>query len=224
MSDQKIMRRTLYGRRKGQGLRQNLAQIYKDILPRYQICPSEIPDLCSAKSKIWMEIGFGGGEHLAHQAKLYPDVHFIGCEPFMNGVAKTLRELYEGNIKNVHLYEGDARDILKLIPDHKLEKVFVLYPDPWPKRKHIKRRFFKDEALSLLAQKMNSGGQLRLATDIDDYAATALRAIALSAHFDWPATHDTEWILPWSDWISTRYEQKAFREGRQPSYFTFYKK
>ncbi|MCC6002248.1 MAG: tRNA (guanosine(46)-N7)-methyltransferase TrmB [Pararhodobacter sp.] len=165
---------------------------------------------------IWLEIGFGGGEHLAHMARQYPGVRFIGCEPFVNGVAMLLGLLRQNPADNLALHPGDARDLFDVLPDACLEKVFLLYPDPWPKARHHRRRFVTPEHLQPLARVCAAGAEFRLATDIPDYVRQALQEVP-QAGFELTADQ----TRAWADWQRTRYEAKALREGRQPRYLTF---
>jgi tRNA (guanine-N7-)-methyltransferase len=164
---------------------------------------------------VWLEIGFGGGEHLAAQAAANPDVGLIGCEPFVNGVAMALGRIAAAGLTNVRLHAGDARDLIEVLPPEVLSRVFLLYPDPWPKARHHRRRFANAENLAALRRAMAPGAELRLATDIDDYVEHALAAVSAAA--GWRAREEPG---PWPDWPGTRYEAKALREGRRPRYLT----
>jgi tRNA (guanine-N7-)-methyltransferase len=172
-------------------------------------------------SDIWLEIGFGGGEHLIRAAAEHLDVGFIGCEPFVNGTAKALAAIETQRLANIRLHAGDAADILAWLPSASLGRVFLFFPDPWPKRRQRKRRFISDQTLSALARVMRAGAELRFATDIDDYAGWALARILRSAEFIWPAQQSADWTLPWEGWRETRYEAKAKQAGRRPLYLTF---
>ena len=165
---------------------------------------------------IWLEVGFGGGEHLVHMAASYPQVNIIGAEPFINGVAMLLGKIRAADVTNLAVHPGDARDLMDVLPEGCIAKAFLNYPDPWPKRRHHRRRFVTAEHLVPLARVMASGAEFRVATDIPSYMAQALREVP-KAGFELVAHSGT----PWSDWISTRYEQKALREGRTPDYATF---
>jgi len=169
---------------------------------------------------IWLEIGFGGGEHLVHMAETYPDAGLIGCEPFINGVAMLLGKIRKADVDNLRVHPGDVRDLFDVLPDACLSKVFLNYPDPWPKKRHHRRRFVTPEHLAPLQRVMKPGSELRVATDIRDYVRQTLEQVP--AHgFDWQAERPSDWRTPWQDWVSTRYEQKALREGRSPHYLTF---
>ncbi|HGG06399.1 MAG TPA: tRNA (guanosine(46)-N7)-methyltransferase TrmB [Aliiroseovarius sp.] len=171
---------------------------------------------------VWLEVGFGGGEHLVHQAARHPDIGFIGCEPFVNGVAMLLGKLREAPRDNIAVHPGDVRDLFDVLPEASIEKAFVLYPDPWPKKRHHRRRFVTAEYLQPLHRVMAGGAELRIATDIPDYVRQTLEEVPL-AGFEWQAERAEDWRQPWADWLSTRYEQKALREGRVPHYLTFRK-
>ena len=218
-------KRALYGRAHGKALRSFHARLVKERLPQLEIAPSPRID-CDAlfpfePAEIWLEIGFGGGEHLLAQARARRDVGFIGAEPFVNGVAKALAGIEQDGLDNVRLRAGDAGALVESLPAGALSRVFLLYPDPWPKRRHNKRRFISEATIGALARVMRSGATLRFATDIDDYAGWTLRRFLDSADFEWPAREADDWRAPWPDWRETRYEAKAKREGRRQVYLTF---
>ncbi len=169
---------------------------------------------------VWLEVGFGGGEHLVHQATGNPDTGFIGCEPFINGVAMLLGKIRKAGTQNIRLHPGDVRDLFDVLPGASIAKAFVLYPDPWPKKRHHRRRFVTPEHLDPLARVLKPGAELRIATDITDYVRQTLEEVPCHG-FDWLAERPADWRDPWPDWVSTRYEQKALREGRTPHYLTF---
>lgn len=169
---------------------------------------------------IWLEVGFGGGEHMVHQAALNPAVGIIGCEPFINGVAMLLGKLRRAGVENVAVYPGDVRDLFDVLPDACIARAFLLYPDPWPKKRHHKRRFVTPGYLAELARVMQPGAQFRVATDIPDYVRQTMEEVP-PAGFECLTPDPAQWHMPWDDWISTRYEQKALREGRVPHYLTF---
>ncbi len=168
-----------------------------------------------------MEIGFGGGEHLAAEAERQPDVGFIGCEPFRNGVAKLLDHVAARRLDNIRIHSGDAAEALEALPDASLAQVDLLYPDPWPKRRQRKRRFVSDRNIERLGRVMRAGAELRFATDIDDYAGWTLARMLQSRLFQWTAESAADWRAPWQPWSQTRYEAKAVRDGRSPVYLTF---
>ena len=169
---------------------------------------------------VWLEIGFGGGEHLVHQAAQNPQVGIIGAEPYINGVAMLLGKVRRAGVDNLAVYPGDARDLMDVLSPASISRAFLLYPDPWPKKRHHRRRFVTQEHLLPLAGVMQPGAILRIATDIPDYVRQALEEVP-RAGFEWLATRPGDWRTPWDDWLSTRYEQKALREGRVPHYLTF---
>ena len=221
--------RTLYGRRKGKKLRQHQAELVSDTLPDISIncsAPIELAQLFAApQSEYRMEIGFGGAEHLVHEATNHPDVGYIGCEPFINGVAKLLVQIDEKHLNNVRVHHGDARDVLLCLPDTSLSRVDVLYPDPWPKWRQRKRRFLSEKNIDEIARVLKLGSVLRFATDIDDYAGWVLARILKSNRWTWQEAESSSrpWQQAWDQWPGTRYEAKAFREGRKPVYLTFVK-
>ncbi|MEM9850392.1 MAG: tRNA (guanine(46)-N(7))-methyltransferase TrmB, partial [Pseudomonadota bacterium] len=169
---------------------------------------------------LWLEIGFGGGEHLVHQAVENPDVAIIGAEPFINGVAMLLGKVRRAGATNLAVHPGDARDLMDVLPTGSISMAFLLYPDPWPKARHHRRRFVTQDHLRPLARAMAPGAELRVATDIGDYVRQTLVEVPL-AGFTWTAESAADWRQPWPNWPSTRYEKKALREGRPPHYLTF---
>ncbi len=169
---------------------------------------------------IWLEIGFGGGEHLVHMADRYRDIGLIGCEPYINGVAMLLGKVRKADVTNLAIHPGDVRDLFDVLPDQAVSKVFLNYPDPWPKKRHHRRRFVTPEHLEPLARVMKPGAVFRVATDIPDYVRQTLEEVPKQG-FAWLAERPSDWREPWDDWLSTRYEQKALREGRTPHYLTF---
>lgn len=170
--------------------------------------------------ELWLEIGFGGGEHFVHMAAANPDVGIIGCEPYINGVAMLLGKIRKAGVENIAVHAGDARDLFDVVPEQTFSKVFLNYPDPWPKKRHHRRRFVTPEHLAPLRRVMKDGAELRVATDIPDYVRQTLEQVPRHG-FEWLAERAADWREPWADWVSTRYEQKALREGRVPHYLTF---
>lgn len=218
----------LYGRRKGKPLRGNRAQAYAQGLEQHGLdltepCGDPLQLFESTIERLALEIGFGAGEHLLHQMDQQPTTGFIGCEPFVNGMAKLLDDAqqHQGHDR-LRVYEGDARDVLTWLPDGCLDQVYLLYPDPWPKQRHEKRRFMGVDTLTLLFAKMKPDAQLRVASDIDAYKATTLEAVAQHMGFRLDESHDS--ARPWADWKRTRYEAKAIKAGRTPAYFSFFRK
>lgn len=228
MKETQITPRNLYGRRQGKPLRPaqkvHLAEDLTALSPG-PVSPEANPerrplDLAArfGARPIWVEIGFGGGEHMVHQAALNPEVAVIGCEPFINGVAMLLGKIRKAGVGNVAVYPGDARDLFDVLDPGSVARAFLLYPDPWPKRRHYPRRFVNQSHLAPLFRVLAPGATLRIATDIPDYSRQALREVAKAGF-----TLQTRSAAPWEDWISTRYEKKALREGRAPDYLTFAK-
>jgi tRNA (guanine-N7-)-methyltransferase len=170
-----------------------------------------------------LEVGFGGGEHLAEQARRHPDTGFIGCEPFENGVAKLLTQIQASGLRNVRVVPDDARDILVRLPDASLSFVFVLFPDPWPKLRHHKRRFIQTRTLDQIHRLLKPGGELRIATDHTDYGQWALMHLMRDNRFEWAATRAADWRVRPEDWVATRYEQKALKAGRSCIYLRFFR-
>lgn len=197
-----------FGRRKGRNLRPTKQGLLDILLPRLQI---SLPQASSLKpqASTWLEIGFGGGEHLSHLAVLHPEIQFIGCEPYINGIAGLLTNIEKHKLENIRIYNDDARDLIAALPDNSLEKVFILYPDPWPKVRHHKRRIISTEFLDALARVMKSGAELQLATDSADYATWILERLLAHSAFKWTAKICDDWLNPPAEWIPTRYEQKA---------------
>lgn len=222
--------RAFFGRRKGKTLRAGQAGLMDSSLPALRLdlggpAPADLAALfADPVREVRLEIGFGGGEHLIQRAAEHPDVGFIGCEAYINGTAKLLTRIAEERLANIRLWDDDAAILLDWLPTVSLGRIHLNYPDPWPKRRHRKRRFLHDERLPSLARVLQPGAELWFATDIDDYAATALAAVARSPDLVWTARRAEDWLKPWARWQSTRYEAKALREGRRPGYFTFRKR
>ncbi len=207
-------------------MRPRQAALFDTLLPRVGIdltkpAPPDLRNLLPAAEEVRLEIGFGGAEHLIAQATANPRIGFIGCDAFINGVAKALAAIEEHKLANVRLHFGDASELIDWLPPAALARIDLLYPDPWPKRRHWKRRFIQDDTLKRLARILKSGATLRFATDIGDYAAYALARVLRSSDFEWTAERADDWRKPWPDFSGTRYEAKAKREGRVPGYFTF---
>lgn len=216
---------TLFGRTRGKKLRGVHSGLMAGLLPALSLDVSAPIDpallFVAPVSDLWLEIGFGGGEHLALEALRNPHAGYIGAEPFVNGVAKALALIAEHDLKNVRLHAGDAGAVIDALPHASLGGVYLLYPDPWPKRRQLKRRFVSDEMLTRLARVLRPGAELRFATDIDDYAAWTLARMLRSPDFVWPAQLAADWTAPWEGWQPTRYEEKARRAGRPSAYLTF---
>ena len=213
-----------FGRRKGKKLRAGQDELVQNLLPAIRVVPgSDLPGQFPNREaqETWLEIGFGGGEHLAAQARAHRDVNFVGCEPFVNGMAKLLAVTEHERLDNIRVWDDDVTDLLPALPDASFDRVYILYPDPWPKRRQRKRRLVSDETLDMLARVMKPGAELRFASDIDDYIGWVLARALRSPHFRWTATRADDWRRPYEGWPGTRYEAKAIREGRVPSYLTF---
>lgn len=221
--------RNFYGRIKGKTLRPTQkADLRKglDAVSLRGVSAEENPDrhpidpqaIFGDARPLWLEIGFGGGEHLVHQCQLNPGMGFIGCEPFINGVAMLLGKLRRNPVDNLRLHPWDVRELFDVLPDACLGRAFLLYPDPWPKTRHHRRRFVTPEHLDPLARVLKPGAIFRVATDIPDYVRQTMEEVP-PAGFD--CLNPDDWGTPWQDWLSTRYEQKALREGRRPHYLTF---
>lgn len=221
--------RNFYGRRVGKTIRQSQRSYLSEDLATLcpdGVAPTENPERLPIEPAaifgdgrpVWLEIGFGGGEHLVHMAARYPQVGIIGCEPFINGVAMLLGKIRAAGVSNLAVYPGDVRDLFDVLPGGAVARAFLNYPDPWPKRRHHRRRFVTQDHLVPLARVLETGAEFRVATDIADYMHQALREVPRAGFV--LGSHGRR---PWDDWISTRYEQKALREGRTPDYATFHK-
>ncbi len=235
-----------YGRRRGRKSSERQEALKRELLPRVALdltspppvwvrpgggqllaAPSQLPPAPDPSprggggSQVFFEIGFGGGEHLVWQAQHNPHATIIGCEPFEDGVVKVLSAIDERALGNIRLHMGDARDVLRWLAPASVDRAFILFPDPWPKRKHQKRRLLNAATLDMLAGVMRSGAELRFGTDIGDYARSALMAFAAEPRFVWQAESPSDWRLRPDDWPETRYEAKAVREGRRRYYFRF---
>ena len=217
-------RRIVYGRRQGHKLHPRQQRLVDNVLPHVQ------PDLAKAGPAAWfgddfssyaLEIGFGGGEHLAARAKAHPDTGFIGCEPFLNGVAKLLVEIDENSLKNIAVHNDDARPLMAALPDASLDRAFLLYPDPWPKKRHNKRRFISAENLDALFRILKPDAEFLVASDIADYLDWTLAHMRAHGGFAWTAEKADDWHQPPADWPGTRYEAKAVKAGRRPGYLRF---
>ena len=220
-------RRGFFGRRKGHRLRPHQAGLIETLLPRLALdlatrAPADLARLFpTAVEEVRLEIGFGGGEYLTSTAAARPHVGFIGCEPFINGMAKALAAIEERGLANIRLHFGDALAALDWLPTASLAGIDLVYPDPWPKRRHWKRRFIQENTIADLARLVRPGGEFRFVTDIPDYAAWTLARFARSRDFTWTAERASDWRQPWPGFVATRYEAKATREGRVPCYLTF---
>jgi tRNA (guanine-N7-)-methyltransferase len=213
-----------YGRRKGKRLSQRKERLVAELLPTLRPnlarpAPADISALFAVPVReVWLEIGFGSGEHLVWQAERHPDVGIIGCEPFLNGVAALLGAIEDRGLRTVLVHDGDARDVLTWLPEGSICRAFILFPDPWPKKRQSKRRLVTLEMMQALARVVAPGGILRFASDDASYAGQTLRAVHQSGAFDWLAAKASDWRNRPANWPETRYERKALSEGRNPVY------
>lgn len=216
-----------YGRRKGKPLSARKERLLDGLLPRLRLDlksppPARLAELFGWPIKeVWLEIGFGSGEHLLWQAERHKDVGFIGCEPFINGMGTLLGAIEDRAIETIRVHDGDAREVLGWLPDRSIGRIFLLFPDPWPKKRQLKRRLISLETIGEFARVLRAGGELRFASDSGDYAAQALLLAGQSGAFAWGAERAADWRQRPPDWSETRYERKALGEGRQPVYLSF---
>lgn len=236
-----------FGRRKGKKLKPSRVVLLDAFLPKVKLPSFKEEERIDPQTlfpfpvqEVWLEIGFGGGEHLAEQSFRYPEIGFIGAEVFLNGVTSLLAHLtgteHEGNIDpenvalakgrtdNVRIYNEDVRDLLPHFKNAVFQRIYVLFPDPWPKRKHRDRRFIGPKNLPILAQLLKSGGELRIASDDMQYIRWSLEHLMQSEDFEWTAQQADDWRIAPPDWVNTRYEMKAIKQGRKPVYLTFRRK
>lgn len=214
----------MYGRRVGHALRPHHKALMRDLLPRVALQdggPVDLHAIFPDARGFALEIGFGGGEHLAAQAQTRPDWGFIGVEPFINGVAKALAHIEAHSLTNVRLSMGDGREILERLPDRSLDAVYVLHPDPWPKARHFKRRVVQPETLTQIVRVLKSSGEFRLATDVPDYAVWTLAHATSRDDLRFIAQSPDDWLVRPDDWPETRYGQKAKAAGRGIVYLRF---
>ncbi len=213
-----------FGRRRGHRLRQTRSTLVETLLPVLRLPPVGLIDLDALfpapKRAVWLEIGFGGGEHLATQAAAHPDVGFIGCEVYIDGVGSLLRHIDRLGLENVRVHDGDAREVLARLPDASLQRVYLLFPDPWPKARHHKRRFISPSALDMLSRVLTDGGLLIFASDHADYAHWTLENLTGRPDFQCLAGTPDDWRRP-ADWVESRYEAKARTAGARCFYVQF---
>lgn len=213
----------LYGRRKGPKLSAHKEELHRTLLPKLALQLEQGADprtyFGAGIEGVWLEIGFGAGEHLLALARAHPNVGLIGAEPYEAGVAKLLTKIADDAPPNLRIYEGDARDILAALPDASLGRVFLLFPDPWPKTRHHKRRFIQSEMLDILARVLRPGGELRVASDDAGYIDWTLERALAHPAFSWTATGPADWKTRPADWPQTRYEAKALHGP--PAYLSF---
>lgn len=224
--------RNFYGRRHGKKMRPGQVMHLETTLNDISVPDTgweenperkkiSLTELFGDDAPVWLEIGFGGGEHMIGVAEAEPDVRIIGCEPYINGVATLLSSFVKAGVENVRVHPGDARHLMDVLPDASIARAYLLYPDPWPKNRHHKRRFMSARNLDALAKVLKPGAELRVATDIGDYVRHSLAAVFDHPDFDWTAEGPDDWKQPWDGWVRTRYEAKAIREGRTPTYLRF---
>ncbi len=217
----------LHGRRKGRPLSAHQTALVDDLLPELLVdltaaAPPQTASLFAAPvDEIRLEIGCGAGEHLIHEAEAAPAVGFIGVEPFREGLAKIVAKVEAAQSRNVRLFDEDAALLLDWLPPASLSRIDLLYPDPWPKKRHWKRRFISAANLDRMARALRPGGTLRVASDIAGYIYWTLLAVTRRDDFEWTAVTADDWRRPWAGWPGTRYEAKALRAGRVPAYLTF---
>ncbi len=218
---------SFFGRRKGHKLRDHQASLMTSLLPQLAIDIAPDPPAGAQRlfgpqtTSVRLEIGFGGGEHLLAEADAYPETGFIGCEPYLNGLAKILAQLDSRPRPNLRLFAGDAAELLAWLPQASLARIDLIHPDPWPKRRHWKRRFVQQKTIAAMARALVNGGEFRFVSDIDDYAAWTLMQFQHAADFDWTAAAADDWRKPWPAYTMTRYGAKATREGRKATYLIF---
>ena len=215
--------RAFFGRRQGKRLHRGQEQLFREVLPGLEIALGEArfdPKMLFPDAQgVVLEIGYGGGEHLARQALEHPELGHIGCEVFSGGIAKLVQAIDEHGISNVRLFTDDALKLLVKLPDASLDAAYLLYPDPWPKTRHHKRRFVSQTTLGELARVLKPGARFHFATDIEDYANWTLAHVLRNPAFRFAPDHPGQWHEPYPGWEPTRYEQKARVEGRLVSFY-----
>jgi tRNA (guanine-N7-)-methyltransferase len=216
-----------YGRRRARAPSARQQALWREVLPRVSV-PADAQALAdlpamftSPVSDVWLEIGFGGGEHLVWQAKAHTHVGLVGCEPFEDGVIKLLGAIEREGLANIRVCPDDARPLLRLLPSASLGRVFILFPDPWPKKRHHKRRIVSPATLAEIARILRPGGELRIATDVAAYAAAILQVAMHNRQLRWTAQGPEDWRSRGPDWPETRYEAKAASAGRRCYFFRF---
>lgn len=222
--------RRWYGRRRGKKLRPRRRELVDTVLPQFRLSLDQAKNLASGDNReIWMEIGFGAGEHLAALAEQHPEIDFIGAEPFVNGVAALISEIDDRKIRNIRIYDDDVRPLLDELPEGLVSKLFILFPDPWPKTRHHSRRMMVTENIKRFSRLLKPGGQLLFVSDHEDYAAWSLERMLDSSDFHWLAETVNDWRNPPTEWpdqqpekkLETRYQEKAQVKGIYPVYLKF---
>jgi tRNA (guanine-N7-)-methyltransferase len=227
--DQAHRPRAFFGRRKGHKLRPRQMLLIDKVLSQLAIdltqpAPAELDELFPAPvGEVRLEIGFGGGESMIAQARELPHVGFIGVEPFVNGMAKALSGIEYNGLRNIRLHFDDAVSLIAWLPEASLARIELVHPDPWPKRRHWKRRFVQDEMIAQLLRILRPGAEFRFVTDIPDYAAWTLQRLLRSGCFEWTAQRADDWRIPWPGFVGTRYHAKALREERASCFLIFRK-
>ncbi|MBI5129895.1 MAG: tRNA (guanosine(46)-N7)-methyltransferase TrmB [Rhodopseudomonas palustris] len=227
MNDSVHQHGSFFGRRKGHKLRAHQTDLVDNLLPHLALdigmpAPAALSELFdSPVEAVRLEIGFGGGEHLIAEALAHPQIGFIGAEPYVNGMAKILARIEHDNISNIRLFAGDAAELMAWVPAGALLRIDLIHPDPWPKRRHWKRRFVQDAMVGAMARALTPGGEFRFVSDIDSYNAWTLAHLLRASDFDWSAERADDWRKPWPDYTMTRYGRKAEREGRRAAYLRF---
>ncbi len=230
MNEELKGKRRLYGRRQGRPLKGQRQHVLETLLPARQIAPGETPLdpaglFNSMPAALWAEIGFGNGEHLSALLRRHPDRHYIGAEPFINGMAAFLKDIQDEPdcIERVRVVMDDAIPVLQRLPEASLDGIYILNPDPWPKKRHYKRRIVSQRNLDLFARILKPGGQLIMTTDVDDLAEWMVTQAMIHPAFAWQAEKATGWKEKPADWVETRYETKGAKAGRSQTYLLFHK-
>jgi tRNA (guanine-N7-)-methyltransferase len=216
----------VYGRRIGRPLRKARQELIDELLPQLRVVVEDgktldVAALFPGVRSVWLELGFGGGEHLAWQAAHHPDVGILGCELFINGVASLLRHVRDQDLAHVRIADTDSFRVLSALPAQSIDRVFLLFPDPWPKARHHRRRFVRRDVLDLLAKVLRDGAEFRFATDHSEYCTWALARVLRHGSFAWTAERPGDWRERPADWPPTRYEERAIAAGRSPVFLTF---
>ncbi len=225
----KVPPRALYGRRRGKPLREGRRRVLQRLLPELQIFPADYQDGALDPRRlfkpeigaVWLEVGFGAGEHLAAMARAHPNVGFIGCEPFINGVARLLAVVDQQGLNNIRIVMDDAGLLLDCLAGGSIDRAFLLFPDPWPKRRHNKRRFVAARNIAAMARILADGADWRMATDHMEYCRWILAHLDAARQFQWLARRPGDWRVRPDDWPATRYEEKGIAAGRPPVFLIF---